>query len=304
MVQQPQIVAHGSTDVGRQRERNEDAFFVGKLLRTMYVQQTNVGEQHATLLTAGSEGWLFIVADGMGGQGSGDIASRSAVVAVTDYLCKAMPWSVKDANRRDPADSVPGMREQLVGAVSVGESTVRQAATNPNVSARMGTTLTLAFVLWPNLYTAHVGDSRCYLWRRGQLSRLTKDHTVAERLVDEGLAGFDPSPRWNHILWNALGGDNAQAQPEVSRIELNLDDQILLCSDGLTGNLDDRELLRILDAGASVEHACQWLISAANEAGGDDNITAIVARFAATPSIQRARKAEAVGDSTAPTVLA
>jgi serine/threonine protein phosphatase PrpC len=280
MATQPNIVAHGATDVGRQRERNEDAFFVGKLLRTMFVQETNVNEQHATWLTGGSEGWLLVVADGMGGQGSGDIASRSAVVAVTEYLCKAMPWSVKDVQPRGTAVSLPGVREQLVEAVSVGESTVRQAATKPNVSARMGTTLTLAYILWPNLYTAHVGDSRCYLWRGGQLSRLTTDHTIAERLVDKGLAGINPSSRWHHILWNALGADESQAQPEVSRIELNIGDQILLCSDGLTGHLDDRTLLQILDAGTPVDQTCQHLISAANEAGGTDNITAIVARFA------------------------
>lgn len=296
---QPQIVAHGATDIGRQRERNEDAFFVGKLLRTMFVQQTNVNEQHATWLTGGTQGWLLVVADGMGGQGSGDIASRSAVVAVTEYLCTAMPWSVKDAEPRGTAVSLPGVREQLVEAVSVGESTVRLAASKPNVSARMGTTLTLAYVLWPNLYTAHVGDSRCYLWRRGQLSRLTTDHTIAERFVEGGLVDINPSSCWHHILWNALGADESQAQPEVSRIELKPDDQILLCSDGLTGHLDDHALLQLLDAGNPVDQTCQHMISAANEAGGTDNITVIVARFASTTAARRARQIDPAGKAPA-----
>ncbi len=280
MSEQVNIVAHGATDVGRVRERNEDAFFVGKLLRTMFVQETNVTEPQATWLTGASEGWLLVVADGMGGQGSGDLASRAAVVAVTEYLCKAMPWSVRNAQPRGEAVSLPGVREQLVEAVSVGESTVRQEAAKPNVSATMGTTLTLAYVFWPNLYVAHVGDSRCYLWRRGQLSRLTTDHTMAERLAQEGLSGINPTSPWHHVLWNALGADQAMAQPEVSRIELIEGDQILLCSDGLTCRLDDRVLLEKLGAATPVDATCEQLILAANEAGGSDNITVIVARCA------------------------
>src|SRR5512145_1749405 len=171
------IVVYGATHVGRQRDRNEDAFFVGKLLRTMFVQGTNLSDQQSTWLTGGNESWLLIVADGMGGQGDGALASRAAVLAVTDYLWNAIPWFVVDAQPRKPAMSLPGLREQLAGAVSAGESNVRQVASQPNVSSRMGTTLTLAYIVWPNLYIAHVGDSRCYLLRQGRLLQLTTDHT-------------------------------------------------------------------------------------------------------------------------------
>ena len=282
----PKMIAYGATHVGRQRERNEDAFFVGSLRRTLFVEHTNLFAEPPAWLNGASEGWLLVVADGMGGQGSGDLASRTALTAVLDYLCNGMPWMVP----RDAKASLPGVREQLVEAVSVGESTVREAATRPDASARMGTTLTMAYVVWPHLYLAHVGDSRCYLLRGGQLTRLTTDHTVAERLAGEGVSGLDENSPWRHVLWNALGANDAQAQPEISRIELAPGDEVMLCSDGLTGHVDDRALLEHLGAATAVEESCERLIAAANAAGGSDNITVIVARFepAAEAAIGRA----------------
>jgi protein phosphatase len=286
-------MVHGATHVGQQRERNEDAFFVGKLQRTMFVQETNLFGQPPRWVTGASEGWLLVVADGMGGQGSGDLASRTAVMAVIDYLCNGMPWAV--SNARDATASLPGVREELFEAVSIGESNVRQAATRPDASPRMGTTLTLAYLVWPHLYLAHVGDSRCYLLRGGQLTRLTTDHTVAERLAGQGVTDIDETSPWRHVLWNALGGDQAQAQPEIARVELAEGDEILLCSDGLTCHIDDRSLLESLGAAMPVEESCERLIAAANAAGGSDNITVIVARF--QPAAEAVRPVAATGQA-------
>jgi serine/threonine protein phosphatase PrpC len=281
----PRMIAYGATNVGRQRDRNEDAFFVGSLRRDMLVEHTNLFADPPSWFNGVSEGWLLIVADGMGGQGSGDLASRTALTAVLDYLCNGMPWVAP----RTRQESLPGVREELAEAVSVGESNVREAATRPNASAKMGTTLTMAYVLWPHLYLAHVGDSRCYLLRGGQLTRLTTDHTVAERLAEEGVSGMDENSPWRHVLWNALGATEGLAQPEISRIELAEGDEVLLCSDGLTCHVHDRELLDYLGAPA-VEQSCERLIEAANAAGGSDNITVVVARFesAAAAAIDRA----------------
>jgi protein phosphatase len=197
-----------------------------------------------------------------------------------------MPWTAP----RQTQASLPGVREQLAEAVSVGESNVREAATRPDASARMGTTLTMAYILWPHLYLAHVGDSRCYLLRGGQLTRLTTDHTVAERLAGEGVGGIDENSPWRHVLWNALGANETQAQPEISRVELAEGDQVVLCSDGLTCHVHDRSLLEHLGHASAVEESCERLIAAANDAGGSDNITVIVARFelAAEAAIGRA----------------
>ncbi len=273
----PNTVAYGATHVGRRRARNEDAFFVGKLQRSVFAQDTNLTYQQGSWMTGANEGWVLMVADGMGGQGSGDLASRTAVVAVLDYLCNAMPWVVGTA--LDPGVLLLGVREHLARAVSVGESIVRQEATRPDASAGMGTTLTLAYVLWPHLYVAHVGDSRCYLLREGHLTRLTTDHTMAERLAREGTRDLDPSSPWHHVLWNALGADDAEAQPEILHLELGERDQVLLCSDGLTRHVDDAVLRECLVADMPLEDSADRLIAAANEAGGSDNITVIVARF-------------------------
>jgi protein phosphatase len=281
----PHIVAHGATHVGRRRVRNEDAFFVGKLQRTVFAQDTNLTDHQASWMTGASEGWLLMVADGMGGQGSGDLASRAAVVAVLEYLCNVMPWVV--GNALDPGVLLLGVREHLARAVSVGERTVRQEATRPDASAHMGTTLTLAYILWPHLFVAHVGDSRCYLLRDEQLTRLTTDHTMAERLAVEGVRDIDASSPWRHVLWNALGADEAAAEPEISHIELGEQDQVVLCSDGLTHHVDDGLLREYLVAGMPVAQSADRLIAAANEAGGSDNITVIVARFEPAAEVAR-----------------
>ena len=271
------MVAYGATHVGRRRARNEDAFFVGKLQRSLFAQDTSLTGHQGAWMNGAIEGWVLMVADGMGGQGSGDLASRAAVIAVLDYLCNAMPWTV--GNALDPGVFLLGVPEHLARAVSVGESIVRQEATRPDASAGMGTTLTLAHILWPHLHVAHVGDSRCYLLRGGQLVRLTTDHTMAERLAREGTRDLDPSSPWYHVLWNALGADEAEAQPEILHLELEEHDQVLLCSDGLTHHVDDGLLREYLAADMPVEDSADRLIAAANQAGGSDNITVIVARF-------------------------
>jgi protein phosphatase len=279
------MVAYGATHVGRRRARNEDAFFVGKLQRSVYAQDTNLSGHPGAWITGATEGWVLVVADGMGGQGSGDLASRAAVIAVVEYLCNVMPWVV--GNTLDPGVLLLGVREHLARAVSVGESIVRREATRPDASAGMGTTLTLAYVLWPHLYVAHVGDSRCYLLREGHLTRLTTDHTMAERLARAGTHDLDPSSPWHHVLWNALGADEAEAQPEILHLELGEQDQVLLCSDGLTHHVDDASLREYLVANMPVEDSADRLIAAANEAGGSDNITVVLARF--QPAAQAVR---------------
>lgn len=153
------------------------------------------------------------------------------------------------------------------------------AAAKGTKNPSMGTTLTAAFMRFPTLYVAHVGDSRGYLLRGDKLYQLTHDHTMAERLRTEIGARIDPDSPWNHVLWNALGGGvEAELAPEVQRLDLEIGDSILLCSDGLTKHVEDESIARVLADAEDAQSACDTLVDAANAAGGTDNITVVIGR--------------------------
>jgi protein phosphatase len=147
----------------------------------------------------------------------------------------------------------------------------------------MGTTLTLAYSLNDELFVAHAGDSRCYLLRDKVLYRLTSDHTLVEEMVHRGILAAEEAGthRWRHVLTNALGGDSSEVKVELHKLHLHVGDVILLCSDGVTGMLADEEIARILQTEADPEAACRRLLTRANEEGGRDNSTAIVAHYEA-----------------------
>jgi protein phosphatase len=279
MVDSPPILAAGASDVGKVREKNEDSFVIAKLLRTMIVQETSLDAHAATWFHGAVEGWLLVVADGMGGQGGGDVASRVAVQTITNYLCNVMPW-VTVAQQEAPrpsAASLYGVREQLSAALTEGDLRIRDAAAEPGASQRMGTTLTLACMLWPTLYVAHAGDSRAYLVRERQLYRLTTDHTVAQQLIERGFPNVDETSHLNHILWNALGAAETELSPEVSRHPLESGDRVILCSDGLTKHVADDEILATVADGATPRATCDKLVALTLERGGSDNVTVVVA---------------------------
>src|SRR5262249_44808841 len=155
-----------------------------------------------------------------------------------------------------------------------------EAKVHPELSG-MGTTLTLAYCLNDDLFVAHVGDSRCYLWRDRALHRLTRDHTLVDALVRNGAisAAQARRHRWRHVISNALGGGDEQVDVEVHKLRIGAGDAILLCSDGLTEMVSDEKISQILSAEGNPEKICRQLVERANEAGGRDNITVIVAQF-------------------------
>jgi protein phosphatase len=138
------------------------------------------------------------------------------------------------------------------------------------------------------MYVVHAGDSRCYLLRNGELSQLTTDHTFAQKLLDENAITPEQAAtsRWRHVLWNCVGGGEKRVTTEVTKTMLKPADTILLCSDGLTGMLSDTEIKTVVAGAASSREAVDRLISAANEAGGLDNISVIVARYASGRSVR------------------
>jgi protein phosphatase len=278
--EEAELDAAGATSIGRERRRNEDQFLIATLHRNLRVRSSSIGEAAGKWLPGSVEGMILMVADGMGGHGGGDVASAVAVRAVAEYLCSVMHWSDLDPPAPRPrVESLPGVREGLRSAVYLGDREVRRAGRKEG-SPDMGTTLTMAYVRFPLLYIAHVGDTRCYLLRNRELSQLTRDHTLAQELREQntGAEVIDASA-WEHILSNALGGgDGVMARPDILRHRLEIGDVLLLCSDGLTKHINDAQLVELLSGAQSAADASALLVKSADVAGGTDNITAVVAR--------------------------
>ncbi len=234
--------SHASSDRGQARPGNEDAFYRG--------------------IT------VFAVADGMGGHQAGEVASETAVAPLAEI--DGREWDNEAEAEAALADAVR----------SANTDVVRQAAANPEWRG-MGTTLTAVLIRDGRLHVAHVGDSRAYLYRpREGLSQLTTDHTLVEQLVRDGRISRDeiPTHPQRSVITRAIGVESDVEVDSLAPIDLEPGDQVLLCSDGLSGPVEDEEIERILADTTSGDEACHALVQAANRAGGPDNITVVLLR--------------------------
>lgn len=270
------VRSYGLTDAGKVRKSNEDNFLIANMVKALQVEQTSL--PHAKLQQSGRQGHLFIVADGMGGHVAGEEASAMAIDSVESFVLDTLKWFAR--GKEQDHDQV--LREFRDAVLQVNARVLSEAAQRPELHG-MGTTLTLAYNLGDELFIAHVGDSRCYLCRSGKLYRLTQDHTLVEDLVRAGaLAPEDVAKhRLRHVITNSVGGHSPEIKVEIHKARLEADDRVLLCSDGLTEMVTDDEIARVLDGDCDPEFACHRLVQAANDAGGSDNITVVVAHFAA-----------------------
>lgn len=278
-VHAPTPVLFGVSDVGKVRKHNEDSFLVAQLERTMRVSQTSREIKDGAKVKGPSQGWLLMVADGMGGHAAGEVASAMTIDALARYVFTEMSWNhphTKDACR----ELAHGLRE----AVKTAQAQVRDAAAAGAGRAGMGTTLTMGYVAWPNLFVVHVGDSRMYAYREKAMHQVTRDHTLAQQLVDSKVmspAEAETSD-FSNILVNAVGGDSDDLKVELHHATLFPGDVVLLCSDGLTKHVDRETIqqkLGEISDGGDVEAVARSLIQKANDEGGTDNVTVVVARF-------------------------
>ncbi len=273
----PLAVRHfGLTDRGQVRPTNEDQFLIATLLKALQVERTSLPQ--SKLQRSSDRSYLFVVADGMGGHSGGEQASSLAVDSVETFILEAFKWFAQCHGPEQ--DQVLADFQKALGHANA--RVLAEAAQHPELHG-MGTTLTLAYSLNDVLFVAHVGDSRCYLRRGGALYRLTRDHTLVEELVRRGALSAQEAAQhhWRHVVTNAVGGDSVQVQVEVHRLQLKADDTVLLCSDGLTEMVAEAEINQVLQTEDDPEQACRQLLNRANQAGGKDNITVIVAQFVA-----------------------
>ncbi|MEO7076447.1 MAG: PP2C family serine/threonine-protein phosphatase [Ktedonobacterales bacterium] len=301
------LSAAAKTDVGKQREQNEDACY------TQIVED----ERRAT--------GLFIVSDGMGGYHAGEIASQLAVDTIRDELqslfgpastqptvrlntrrrkrgkgeredpAKTRPLSAEaEENTEEQAEAREAHPTQLLGeslvlehyaeklrdAVEHSSGVIVKYGKTHSDAKGLGATLTAALVIDGQAFIANVGDSRTYLLRDGKLERITRDHSLVERLVEAGQ--IDREDVYDHpsrnLIYRSLGAGHAEVDVDIFTEQLQPGDALLLCCDGLWEMIRDPEIESILNDTPDGAQACDKLIALANENGGEDNITAVLVR--------------------------
>ena len=245
----PTITYAGLTDIGRVRETNEDAFAINP----------KVG--------------LMVVADGLGGHQAGEVASTFVVENLPRQLAMGRAAGMEDSQGAEQL-----LRQSLL---MVAEQLRDMGAAAPKCDG-MGATVVAGLVADTTLIIAHLGDSRAYRLRNGILERLTQDHNLGNALRDKGVIQGDAEdmPEY-HMLRRFMGMDKPLA-PDIAGFDLRERDRFLLCSDGLTNMLDDTDISDILMCETSCEEACSQLVTRANQAGGYDNVTVVVADVQST----------------------
>jgi len=262
-----------TTHPGHVRANNEDCYLVARATRSLETLLTNLPAGDVPACAA-ERSYGFVVADGMGGQAAGEVASRLALRAVIEHVLATADWIMRDAAAHS-AEIVERIAQRFEAA---NESVQEQARLNPRWFG-MGTTMTMAVSSDTELFLGHVGDSRAYLLRDGQLQALTRDHTFVQGLADLGVITQREAVthRMRNILLRTLGGQESRA--DVQHLSLQRGDQLLLCTDGLTDLVNNTAIGDILRGASQAQAACDQLVEAALAAGGKDNVTVIVARY-------------------------
>ena len=261
------ITVFGKTDVGQTREHNEDTFLVADLSAKNASLQAEVRDHEI-----GAKGTLLVVADGMGGAAAGEVASEMAADTIYEHLVGS--WS------NDTENTPQQFAYRLKEAVEEANSRIHAYAKEHPENRGMGTTVTAVGVLDNHVYLTQVGDSRAYLIRRGKAVQLTKDQSLMQRLVDAGELTEEEAQRSErkNIILQALGPEG-RVRVDLTYQRISRGDAILLCSDGLSGPVSNEELARAVSDNDDLVKVSSDLITLANERGGPDNITVIVARF-------------------------
>lgn len=268
--------------VGKVRENNEDHYLVVERKRSREILLTSLAREG--LPQNEDVSYNAAVADGMGGRDFGELAS---------YLALRTGWVLGDTetrwNMKVNEHLTDELRQRAEVAFRLIHRALRELARrNPRMSG-MGTTLTAAYSVGDTLYIMHAGDSRAYLLHRGQLQRLTRDHTMAQMLVETGVAepGSEMVLKTKRVLTNCLGANELNVEMDFVECCLGDGDVLLLCTDGLSDLVEDAEIQRLVSQHAdNPQAACKALVEKALDQGGRDNVTVVVGRYT-VPDVSR-----------------
>ncbi len=232
------------TDRGRRRTNNEDACFVMKKDK------------------------VFIVADGVGGNNSGEIASRTAVNEIAGYV---------ETHPLDKLKTPQEIRGYFEDCMKAANFKVLEMSRRFEKNRGMATTVVAAYIVKDQLYIINVGDSRAYIFRKGVLTQITEDHTYVNTLLKAGLISEEEAAHHENknMITRAVGADYT-IDADFFSVPIEKEDIILICTDGLYGEVGENELIRELEEEKSMTEVCNKLVEAANRNGGSDNITMVV----------------------------
>ncbi len=260
---------YGKSDVGAVRQNNQDSFSIIEMSDSVK---------------------LCIVCDGMGGAKSGNVASECAIEAFIKYFRKKMSSKIDGDGNADISNGEA--KRILEGGVKAANTAVYKMSKSDSVYEGMGTTLVAGLFTKNCAYIANVGDSRLYMIKGSEMTQITHDHSYVQYLVDSGALTEEEAKNhpYKNRITNAVGIKN-DTDADIFMVDIQSDEScwFLLCSDGLSGMLDDEELLEIITAPSECENELtektELLINKANEAGGRDNITAILGKYTVSEEI-------------------
>ena len=257
------LAVAAKTDVGKVRTNNEDAYVVADLNRG-----DRATAEKPTDFDVQARGVLLAVSDGMGGEQAGEVASALVVETMRKALTDSAP---------DTEEGKTAITRIIEAAVTKANEEVFAAAKDPNKRG-MGATLTAVFVNGPAAYIAEIGDSRAYLLRGRRMRQMTKDQSFVQLLLDSGAITEEEAQNYPHknIILQAIG-QQKNLNIAVGKLGLRRGDRLLLCSDGLSNKVTPEEMRDIVTASKSIDEACAKLIDMANDRGGDDNATVVLA---------------------------
>src|SRR5262249_2777491 len=255
------ISASGYTDVGMKRKTNEDALLLADLTNFNFSLGARINTVHLSECGA-----LLVVADGMGGAAAGEVASELAVMTLRDELAQGA--------------NVRAISLRLKEAVENANQRIWEYAQQHPELQGMGTTLTAAIISNGLAYIAQVGDSRAYRLRGKKITQITKDQSLVQRWLDAGMLDLEEAQihPYRHVLTQSLGIGPA-VKVALTEFPLYRNDYLLLCSDGLSNKISPQEMQQALWISNSISETCRKLIDEANQRGGEDYITVIIARF-------------------------
>jgi protein phosphatase len=260
---------------GLVRQKNEDHYLVVRLRRSLETLMSNLSADAVpTLATEVAYG--LAVADGIGGRAGGEVASQLAISTLVSLALHTPDWIMGV----EPEDTRRRMQRMEDRWRRIQEVLSERGQQDPELG-EMGTTMSVAVSLGTRLVIGHVGDSRIYLFRQGQMHQLTRDHTLVQSLVEMGALTPEQAathPR-RHVLMRSFNAAGDFAEGDFQQDLLTDGDQLLLCTDGLTDMVDRETLSTVLCQAASAEEACQVLLAAALKNGGKDNVTMALARY-------------------------
>ena len=269
--QQPVVTFYGLSDTGLKRSNNEDHFIVADLTHCDIFVEDNVMAPGVVHQPLGPRGVLFVVADGVGGHDDGEIASHIVVEAIAHTLFGLQQQELSTA-------------ERLSLAAQEAHMAIRRYTGMVSRSHSMSSTLTAVHLDHDTMTIVQVGDSRAYLFANGRLTLLTEDQTIVHKMLKNGMlteeeAQVHPD---RHAILQAMGQERAIA-PVITQAPFQADACLLLCSDGLSSYVEHQCIERILNERADEQTQCQQLLEAAYAAGGDDNVTILLARLQPLP---------------------